>query len=75
MDEVNNSLGWHTGTAFGHTKILHQSSLSANHSLANRHSCPIPAKKWRHRYRQCWTNCGRYDQSADDICLSKAWSA
>jgi len=34
---------------------------------ANRHSCLTPAKNKERRYRQWWTNCGRYDQSAEDL--------
>jgi len=34
-----------------------------SHSLANRHSCLIPAKNQEHRYRQCWTHYRRYDKS------------
>jgi len=42
--------------------------VSHNHSLASRHSRLTPATNEEHRYQRCWTNCGRYDQSADDIC-------
>ena len=49
--------------------------VRSDHSLAKSQSYLTPAKKWGHRYQQFWINCGRYDQSADDICLSIAWSA
>jgi len=71
--------------------MLNGDNLSPNvpawtaHSLANRHSCLTPAKNNRIdinkdgpteiRYSIAWTNCERYDQSADNICLSVAWSA
>ena len=51
-------------------------SLKRNwNSLDNRNSCLTPAKNQEHRYQQWWTDCKRYDQPVDDICLSIAWSA
>jgi len=42
------------------------------HNLANKHGCLTPAKNEEQRYQQCWTNCRRSDNSADNNCLSIA---
>ena len=71
---------WHLFLRVGCSSCHQTSSVKALKKItgteASQATLPTGLIPQLHKYQQCWTNCGTwYDQSADDICLSIAWSA